>query len=298
MSFQVIPFIADRRAFDVIAGAGLLEVRQAGIAVDVRARQLRFVGRESRRQVARRINLAAQHAGDGQAAAGARIPGFNDGAGRVQPWHRHRAAGFQHHHRARIGVRDGGDQRVLLSGQRERLGVDAFGGPLRREDDGDVAGRRQRDRRGGVLAVVVADACLAARRQLLHWRGGVVDHWSGKMAGPSFGTTSPPNGYTCDEPPPDSTPTSAWPPMMAIDFSPAFSGSSWSRFFNSTMASSASIWLTLAWAAKSILVGSFWTGWSITPLANMLRTMRRAMSSMRASVTWPSCTASLSAAPK
>jgi hypothetical protein len=59
---------------------------------------------------------------------------------------------------------------------------------------------------------------------------------------------APPTGSTWEEPPPDSTPTSAWAPITAILRRFPFSGSTPS-FFSSTVPASAAAWAILALAS-------------------------------------------------
>ena len=69
------------------------------------------------------------------------------------------------------------------------------------------------------------------------------------------GTAGPPGGVTWDEPPPDSTPTSACSPMTAIEPTDRLSGSIRSRFFSSTIERRAMRSVTRAPAATSIEPG-------------------------------------------
>src|ERR1700679_3773 len=107
----------------------------------------------------------------------------------------------------------------------------------------------------------------------------------------------PPGASTCADPPPDSTPSSACPPITMIVFpSPAATGKIPPSFFSSTRLSS-----SIFRASSRPLNGSTTRrtgGWSITPVANILRTIRRTISSTRASGTFPSSTACFSEAPK
>ena len=112
----------------------------------------------------------------------------------------------------------------------------------------------------------------------------------GHFVGSRFGTALPPTGVTPDEPPPASTPLSAWPPMTATDFTFA-SGSRLPSFFSSTSDSSAARCATAAFAAKSIL--PTFGGSSNTPVWNSGHRMRCAMSSRRRIDTSPLFIASL-----
>ncbi len=169
----VEPLVADGGAFGIIVDAE----RLAGIvAAELGARQLVDRGREGRGQMARRVDFAAEHAGDGRAATGAGEPGFDDRAGLVEPRHGHRAARFEHDDGLGIGLGDGGNQSVLAIRQAQIRHIHALGGPLGGEDDDDVALGGQLRRRGNVLAVIIGDGCLGAFLQFLHRRGRIVDH--------------------------------------------------------------------------------------------------------------------------
>ncbi len=150
------------------------------IRVDHGARQLVGPGREGHRQVARRIDLAGQHAGDGFTARGAGIPGFQHRADVVPPRHQHRAAGLQYHDGLAIGLGHRADQGVLVVGQAEVRRVDAFTGPLGGEDDDHIGLRRGPGGRGGVLAVDIGDRGLGALFQSGHRRGREIDHRPGE----------------------------------------------------------------------------------------------------------------------
>ncbi len=96
---------------------------------------------------------------------------------------------------------------------------------------------------------------------------------SPQFAPPGCGLIAlPPGGSTCAEPPPESTPTSACDPIIAIEPGD-FSGSKLPEFFSSTMLSSA-----ICCASSRPLKGSTTDlgigGLSTTPAANMLRRMR------------------------
>ncbi len=124
--------------------------------------------------MARRIDLAGQDAGDGLAAAGARIPGFQHRADLRQPRHQNRSAGFQHNGRFLVGLGDGVDQGVLVIGQAEVRHVEAFAGPLVGEDDNQV-GALSRGRGGlDVLAIDIGYVGVSARLQSGHRRGGII----------------------------------------------------------------------------------------------------------------------------
>ncbi len=171
----VEPFVADGRAFDIVVGGEQLAVGVL-VAVEDRARHLVDRGGEGRRQVPRRVDLAGQDAGNGLAAGRTREPGFDDGADLVQPRHHHRAAGFQHDDGLRVGLGDGGDQRILFVGQAEVGHVHAFGGPLGGEDDDDVALGRHLRGGGDVLTVGIGHLGRGPLDDPRDGRGGEIDH--------------------------------------------------------------------------------------------------------------------------
>ena len=86
--------------------------------------------------------------------------------------------------------------------------------------------------------------------------------------------TLPPGGSTCAEPPPESIPISACAPIRAMDLTfEASRGNCWPSFLSRTMLCSA-----ICWATSNPRITSttpFCGGSSITPVANIERTMRR-----------------------
>ncbi len=114
--FAFEPLVSDGGALDVVVGVHG-RARARGIGVDHGARQLRLGGGKGGRQVAGRIDGAAQHARDGGPAPRAGIPRLQHRIDGIQPGHEHRSARFQHDDGVRIGTGQGGDQRVLVAGQ-------------------------------------------------------------------------------------------------------------------------------------------------------------------------------------
>ncbi len=84
-----------------------------------------------------------------------------------------------------------------------------------------------------------------------------------------------PTGITWEEPPPEITPMSAWPPITAIFLAEPVSGRSPPSFFSSTIPASAARCETAASALASRPPAV--TGWSMTPVANRLRSTRCAI---------------------
>jgi hypothetical protein len=68
---------------------------------------------ERDRQLPRRIDDTEQEIGDGLAAALARIPGFEDGGGIVEPGHDLCAAVFEDDDRARVDGGHGGNHAIV-----------------------------------------------------------------------------------------------------------------------------------------------------------------------------------------
>ncbi len=110
------------------------------------------------------------------------------------------------------------------------------------------------------------------------------------------GNLTEPSGITWEDPPPEMTPTSAWPPITAILPAPLVRGKSPGLVFSSTMACSATRPATRESARVSSPPGC--SGWSNTPSANRLRSTRRAMSWTRADGILPSATAAVRGASK
>jgi hypothetical protein len=68
-------------------------------------------------------------------------------------------ARFQHHDGARVGGGDLGDECVLIVGERKVRQIPSFGGPLRREDDGDIGFFGELGGSGGIFAGIEGHRC-------------------------------------------------------------------------------------------------------------------------------------------
>ena len=95
--------------------------------------QLSFARGERDGQPTGRIDRATEDFGDRFGALLARIPGLQDGADAVQPWHEDRPTGFKHNHGPGIGAGNRLDETILPLGQMEIGDVDGFAHPLVRE---------------------------------------------------------------------------------------------------------------------------------------------------------------------
>ena len=126
--------------------------------------RLRDVAREGDREVARRVDRSGQHTRDRQPAALARIPSGQHRTRLVEPRHRDRPAGFEHHHAPRIGRGDRVDQGVLPVGQGQRGNVGALVGKLLGKEHDQIGGAGGGSGALLIGAVIVGD--LRARQQI------------------------------------------------------------------------------------------------------------------------------------
>ena len=137
--FRIVPAVADQQAF-------LVEQRavRAGIGAQRVRRRIHELFRIRAGQLARRIHVAEQDAGNRRAAFHARIPGLQDGRRLSEPRiHFDGGTRNQNHHRPGIGFDDLPDQFALSEGQMQIGAVPAFvvqiaGVMQTRDDDGDV----------------------------------------------------------------------------------------------------------------------------------------------------------------
>ena len=202
-------------------------------------RQLRFARREGDRQPTRRIDRAGQNVGDRLAALLAGIPGFDDGGRPIEPGHENRPARLEHDHRARIGPRDALDQPVLPC----RAGSNS----ARRRSPSSTGRRTRRPRRRrprpSPRAPDRGRRRIRRARAETSWRIASSGDDGSKIIARFFPSGSlnaiPPRGTTCDEPPPDGTPRSAWAPTTRIG--PASAGSGNRPSFRSSTAPSCSM---------------------------------------------------------
>jgi len=165
------------------------------------------------------------------AASVSRIPRFDYGGHVREPRHQHRAARFQHHDRARVGGSNGRDEPRSRARQRKIRDVAAFPSSI---------ATRKRSRTSAFFAAETATAMSSPFRvdDVRLWRGGLdrdergirIEHMAAQrhrrvrrraasITGPPTGNSFArlwPMGMTCEEPPPDSTPMSACPPMTAM----------------------------------------------------------------------------------
>jgi len=212
----------------------------------------------------------------------------------LRPGHGNRSARLQHHDGVRVGCGHGGDESVLIVRQAERCRVPPLRHPLRYEYDGHLGSCRGlgclRRVRAGIVDDSRAGSGLFADVQERRRRkvdGFFPGGWAGLRV-----DALPPGASTCAEPPPEITPTSAWPPMIAmLRISPGASGRM-CRCFEQHGALVFDLFRVVAAAEGMTTLRT--GGSSITPLENMLRTMRWTMSLSRASGTFPSCTACFS----
>src|ERR1019366_4079706 len=257
-------------------------------------------------RLAGRVNIAEQDIGDGFGAAKAREPGFQDGGHLVRPRHVHRAAGFQHDDGVRVRRHDGIHQLVLVVGERE-VEVATFGRRLVDENDGHFRGLGESGRLGGVGSAIELNLGAGdLGLDDLERGGGIPDgpaaahpHAATLLAGGAGGggTALPPGGSTCAEPPPERTPTSAWDPITATDFTTALRSGNWALpFLRSTVPRSATRCATSRPPNTSTTLRCVRrSNW---PVANWARRMRFTMSSSRAMGTSPFSTACFRASPK
>ena len=164
-------------------------------------------------------------------ASAPRWPGYqaaSTAAHAGEPGHGLRAGPLEHDDGVRVRRGHGrmspswssGAERVDQVDEVERGAVQALRRPLGREDDGHVARGGQRGRLGRVRPVVEPDrgggrlrpdGRERRRRQPAHREPEAHERRSARRA------ALPPMGVTSADPPPESTPTSAWGPMTAMD---------------------------------------------------------------------------------
>jgi hypothetical protein len=124
--------------------------------VVVRERQLAFLHREGDRQASRRIGVAEEHARDGRSALLARVPGHEHRSHLLEPGrHRDRAPADDHDRRRDAGRRDGADERLLVTGQREARTIAELALLDAGDDHRHIARARDRDRLGDPRRMVL-----------------------------------------------------------------------------------------------------------------------------------------------